>query len=155
MERANRLAEIRKRSTKIAGVLVPPKPAEPDNCCMSGCVNCVWDRFRDEMEEWAAASAEASRRLLAQEGGVAAGATTGRSGATPAADHSGMDDGGGGSNTNWSPEEVAKAAAGAGGSKKAGWDEELYKGVPVGIREFMKQEKRLKLKHMNDGTIVG
>lgn len=159
MERANRLAEIRKRSTKIAGVLVPPKPAEPDNCCMSGCVNCVWDRFRDEMEEWAAASAEASRRLQAQEGGVAAvGATAGPPGAPGAprpTTHISMDDDGGGSNTNWSLEEAAKSAAGAGGSKKAGWDEELYKSVPVGIREFMKQEKRLKLKHMNDGTIVG
>lgn len=158
MERANRLAEIRKRSTKIAGVMVPPKPAEPDNCCMSGCVNCVWDRFRDEMEEWAAASAEATRRLKAQEGGVAAGAgargpkgpTTG---APPAGDHISMDDDGGGSDTNWSMEDAARSAAG--GRKKDGWDEELYKSVPVGIREFMKQEKRLKLKHMNDGQIVG
>lgn len=156
MERANRLAEIRKRSTKIAGVLVPPKPDEPDNCCMSGCVNCVWDRFRDEMEEWAAASAEASRRLQAQEGGVAAttGSGSGQpsAGAPPPSGHMSMDDDGGGSDTNWSFEEAAKAAAGSG---KKNWDEELYKGVPVGIREFMKQEKRLKLKHMNDGQIVG
>ncbi|KAL1891045.1 hypothetical protein Sste5346_007868 [Sporothrix stenoceras] len=158
MERANRLAEIRKRSTNIAGVMVPPKPTEPDNCCMSGCVNCVWDRFRDEMEEWAAANAEATRRLQAQEGGVA-GTTGGppKAPGTPGAPrpggHISMDDDGGGSDTNWSMEEAAKSAAG--GSKKAGWDEELYKGVPVGIREFMKQEKRLKLKHMNDGQIVG
>lgn len=158
MERANRLAEIRKRSTKIAGVLVPPKPSEPDNCCMSGCVNCVWDRFRDEMEEWAAASAEATRRLQAQEGGVAASSAGApkaptATGAPPSGDHISMDDDGGGSDMNWSMEEATKSAAG--GSKTAGWDEELYKSVPVGIREFMKQEKRLKLKHMNDGQIVG
>jgi hypothetical protein len=35
------------------------------------------------------------------------------------------------------------------------WDEELYKNVPVGIREFMKQEKRLKEKHLREGTVGG
>lgn len=30
------------------------RPKEPDNCCMSGCVNCVWDAYREEVEEWAA-----------------------------------------------------------------------------------------------------
>ncbi|KIH93644.1 hypothetical protein SPBR_04376 [Sporothrix brasiliensis 5110] len=153
MERANRLAEIRKRSTKIAGVLVPPKPTEPDNCCMSGCVNCVWDRFRDEMEEWAAASTEASRRLQAQEGGVAKAAGGPPTSASPgpgAANYISMDDDGGGSDTNWSLEDAARSASAA---NKAGWDEALYKNVPVGIREFMKQEKRLKLKHMNEGTV--
>lgn len=29
------------------------RPKEPDNCCMSGCVNCVWDAYREEVEEWA------------------------------------------------------------------------------------------------------
>ncbi|CCU81617.1 unnamed protein product [Blumeria hordei] len=29
-----------------------PKPTEPDNCCMGGCVNCVWDRYHEEVEEW-------------------------------------------------------------------------------------------------------
>ncbi|CAK7210646.1 hypothetical protein SEUCBS140593_000901 [Sporothrix eucalyptigena] len=152
MERANRLAEIRKRSTRIAGVLVPPKPTEPENCCMSGCVNCVWDRFRDEMEEWAAASAEATRRLKAQEGGVTAGMadSSGKPpgpAATPYATGISMDDDGGGSASNWSLEDAKLAAS---GKSKGGWDEELYKGVPVGIREFMKQEKRLKLKHMQE-----
>ena len=168
MERANRLAEIRKRSTLIAGVLVPPKPTEPENCCMSGCVNCVWDRFRDEMEEWAAANAEATLRLKAQEGGITAGmadsstttsrpaaaaatasATATAPSAAPPAAGSGisMDDDGGGSDTNWSLEDAKRAAS---GTTKSGWDEDLYKGVPVGIREFMKQEKRLKLKHMHE-----
>ena len=49
---AQRRAEINALSRNVAGVLVPPRPEEPDNCCMSGCVNCVWDIYRDEMEEW-------------------------------------------------------------------------------------------------------
>lgn len=29
------------------------RPREPDNCCMSGCVHCVWDVWRVEVEAWA------------------------------------------------------------------------------------------------------
>ncbi|QLL30875.1 hypothetical protein HG536_0A06900 [Torulaspora globosa] len=36
----------------IAGVSVPAKPVEPDNCCMSGCVNCVWEVFSEDIREW-------------------------------------------------------------------------------------------------------
>ncbi|KAJ6781423.1 hypothetical protein PWT90_02261 [Aphanocladium album] len=35
-ERADRAAGRQAKSTTIAGVLVPPRPEEPDNCCMSG-----------------------------------------------------------------------------------------------------------------------
>lgn len=177
-ERAERLAQIRARSSVVAGVLVPPRPEEPDNCCMSGCVNCVWDRFRDEMEAWVVASAEAERRKAEGEvegtssggrsteraqgrdggsqGDVSAGtgaATTGREATRPVLDHTtvSMDDDGGGSETNWN------GAAGASTEKIARdlWDEELYKNVPVGIREFMKQEKKLKEKHLREGTAGG
>ncbi len=159
MERESRLAEIRKRSQMVAGVMVPPKPEEPENCCMSGCVNCVWDRFRDEMEEWAAASTEASHRLKAQEpgaSGVGAGsvsASVSRSAASTADYSVSMDDDGGGSNTNWSLEEAGKADGGK--SSGASFNSDLYKSIPVGIREFMRQEKRLKLKHMQQGTAGG
>ncbi|KAI9761518.1 MAG: hypothetical protein M1840_001781 [Geoglossum simile] len=102
----------------IAGVRVPPRPAEPDNCCMSGCVNCVWDVYRDDMEEWAAASREAGRRLREQDRGLMDRGTT-------------MDDDGGGSEANWD------LVAGAN-------EEELFGNIPVGIREFMRTEKRLK-----------
>jgi hypothetical protein len=44
---------------------------------------------------------------------------------------------------------------GSGRIAKDFWDEELYKNVPVGIREFMKQEKRLKEKHLREGTVGG
>lgn len=47
---AERRAELASKSELVGGVWVPPKPEEPDNCCMSGCVNCVWDRFGEEVE---------------------------------------------------------------------------------------------------------
>lgn len=168
VERAERLAKIRSQSRNIAGVLVPPKPEEPDNCCMSGCVNCVWDLFRDEMEDWAFANEEAERRLAAR-----AAAAEGQDGApekrsvAPSIAQQGqqlplidqnqamsMDDDGGGSDTNW--ENIGGATGqGPGQLSKDFWKEELYRNVPVGIREFMKQEKRLKEKHMREGTTGG
>ncbi|KAL7753467.1 hypothetical protein RI367_001242 [Sorochytrium milnesiophthora] len=30
----------------------PVKPSPPDNCCMSGCVHCVWDLYADELVEY-------------------------------------------------------------------------------------------------------
>lgn len=115
----------------IAGVMVPPRPTEPDNCCMSGCVNCVWDMYRDEMEEWAAKSAEARAKMQAQKK---------REDSTishpPVNDTtslvSSMDDDGGGSETNWEPAEDKS---------------DLFDDIPVGIREFMRTEKMLKQKH--------
>ncbi|SPO07491.1 uncharacterized protein DNG_10185 [Cephalotrichum gorgonifer] len=129
-----RRADLRSKSTLVAGVLVPPKPEEPDHCCMSGCVNCVWDQYREDMEEHLVASAEADKRLREREGDE-----------EEAPESMSIDDDGGGSETNWSvePQKLATDF----------WDEELYKGIPVGIREFMKSEKRLKEKHAREGTV--
>lgn len=156
-ERAEQLAKLRAKSTVIAGVVVPPKPEEPDNCCMSGCVNCVWDRYRDEMEDWALADAEAKRKLAAErtaevEAGAGASAAT-RPPTTSGTDHTAvsMDDDGGGSDTNWDVPPAPPSPKIA----KDFWDDDLYKNVPVGIREFMKQEKRLKEKHSREGTSGG
>ena len=44
-----------------------------------------------------------------------------------------MDDDGGGSETNWTSGQ-----------------EDLLRGIPVGIREFMRTEKRLKEKHARE-----
>ena len=97
---------------------------------MSGCVNCVWDAYREEVEVWAA---ERRRREIQQgERGRkvvrAVGAGAGVSGEEEGAGM-GMGD----------MDEV-------GGLK--GWDAEgdeaLFEGVPVGIREFIKSEKRLR-----------
>lgn len=175
-ERAERLAQIRSKSQVVAGVMVPPKPEEPDNCCMSGCVNCVWDRFRDDMEEWALANAEVETRLAAAaaaagKDGISAAGEQGVKGAPRipqqgrqqqlkqqlSVDHAyavSMDDDGGGSDTNW--ENIGgDTGQGPGRATKDFWDEELYKNVPVGIREFMKQEKRLKERHMREGSTGG
>ncbi|KAI1278159.1 oxidoreductase-like protein [Xylaria sp. FL0933] len=173
-ERADRLQAIRERSVLVAGVLVPPRPEEPDNCCMSGCVNCVWDRYGEELEAWAAASARAEEALQAQrqqkarrEGKVDVGVNVmGEGDASGAAkdmpspsDNAAMsmDDDGGGSESNWRPEDIVKAKAKTDRPKIARdlWDDELYRNVPVGIREFMKQEKRLKEKHRAEGTLGG
>ncbi|KAB8258887.1 oxidoreductase-like protein [Aspergillus pseudonomiae] len=117
----------------INGVAIPPRPEEPDNCCMSGCVHCVWDDFRDEMEDWAARVAQAKAK----------GASKGPTGDllhTPRAEvasaSTSMDDDGGGSEANWTIPDQA---------------DDLFASIPVGIREFMKTEKKLKQKHQHHG----
>lgn len=82
---------------------------------MSGCVNCVWDRYGEEVEEWAAKRREADEALAGRRG----------------------------------EERVAEEGEGE------GLERELLSGVPVGILEFMKQEKRLKEKHLREGTKGG
>ena len=120
---AERRRTIEAKSRMIAGVLVPPRPQEPDNCCMSGCVNCVWDLYRDDLEEWASKSADARRRSMMAQGQALGGS---------------MDENGGGSETGW-------ASPGP----------DLLAGIPVGIREFMKNEKILKERHRKEGTRGG
>lgn len=53
----------------IAGVKVPDRPMEPDNCCMSGCINCVWELYNDDVKEWNAKRKEAAEKL-SKKGGV-------------------------------------------------------------------------------------
>lgn len=142
---AERRRDIDAASTKIAGIMVPPRPEEPDNCCMSGCVNCVWDRYRDEIEEWAAASAEARKRVEAQrqqereERAATRGTDSalGAPAAMPSHVASSMDDDGGGSETNWTGPLPGVKGAG---------EADYFKDIPVGIREFMRTEKKLKEK---------
>jgi hypothetical protein len=131
-----RKKELDEASTMVAGIMVPPKPTEPDNCCMSGCVNCVWDLYRDEMEEWAEKSAQARAAMRAQRLQHEAKASSNAAGSREAAS---MDDDGGGSETNWT-EETSKG--------------DLFADIPVGIRAFMETEKKLKQMHEREKTNV-
>lgn len=85
------------------------RPPEPDNCCMSGCVNCVWDAYREEVEEWAA---------------------KGRAGNSSVTD--------------------ARAVQGGTTDTEEFQREGLFEGVPVGIREFMALEKKLREKEASE-----
>ncbi|KAM3458130.1 hypothetical protein MY3296_000780 [Beauveria thailandica] len=144
-ERADRAAGRAAQATTIAGVRVPPRPEEPDNCCMSGCVNCVWDLYREDMEEWTLASSEARKRLAES----AAATATAAAAASAGGGGAGLV-GGGGSDKN-----LAMGAVGDATITKDMWTDDVFRNVPVGIREFMKQEKRLKEKHRREGTVGG
>ncbi|KAK2839209.1 hypothetical protein FQN49_006364 [Arthroderma sp. PD_2] len=123
----------------VNGVPIPPRPEEPDNCCMSGCVHCVWDDYRDDVEAWAERINEAKKRDPPRKG------TRKKKAAGPLHDmrqnsrkevdsaSSSMDDDGGGSRTSWNTDISADA-------------DTLFADIPVGIREFMKTEKKLKEK---------
>lgn len=102
---------------------------------MSGCVHCVWDDYRDEMEEWAARAAQARAK-----GGHEKGTMDMRSRPRPEVDavSQSMDDDGGGSEANWPVPNP---------------DDELFANIPVGIREFMKTEKKLRAKHQQEAAV--
>lgn len=112
-------------------------------------MNCVWDRYGDELEEWALKAKEAQVKLKGEkvkveESGSEVEAARKKRGTGPST--TSVDDDGGGSDGLWKLGEGKGIGAVAEG-------EDLFKGVPVGIREFMKQERRLKEKHAREGTV--
>lgn len=62
--RQDRRLEALKRAHTIAGIKLSPRPDEPNNCCMSGCVDCVWELYKDELTEWKAKRQEIKRKLM-------------------------------------------------------------------------------------------
>lgn len=118
----------------VNGVPIPPRPMEPDNCCMSGCVHCVWDDFRDDVEQWALRVREAQAKASPANTAVPSQDMRQKPRSEVASASVSMDDDGGGSETNW---ELPAGAAAA---------DDLFAGIPVGIREFMKTEKKLREK---------
>ncbi|EGE84917.1 hypothetical protein BDDG_07862 [Blastomyces dermatitidis ATCC 18188] len=140
----------------IYGIPIPPRPQEPDNCCMSGCVHCVWDDYRDDVEGWAERVREAKRKgkqlkkerrkrkakgkkgaIIAEKGGdiVAVGEIRHKPRKEVESASMSMDDDGGGSEVNW---------ASANGNGIGDLDDDLFADIPVGIREFMRIEKKLR-----------
>ena len=115
----------------INRIPIPPRPSEPDNCCMSGCLHCVWDDYRDEVEGWALRLREAQARAHHGPGATRADPKQQLHRPEVASASGSMDDDGGGSEGLWT------SAAPAPG-------EDLFEGIPVGIREFMATEKRLR-----------
>ena len=69
---SRRDVSYRSRQKIIAGVKVPARPIEPDNCCMSGCINCVWELFNEDLEEWKEKRHTAALKLNEQkdQGGI-------------------------------------------------------------------------------------
>ncbi|RMZ84806.1 hypothetical protein DV737_g938, partial [Chaetothyriales sp. CBS 132003] len=114
----------------VNGVPIPPRPQEPDNCCMSGCVDCVWDDYRVDVEQWATRLREA--RAKGTDRGTKTTPKVQPSRPQVADASASMDDDGGGSDTLW--------------TTPTGQDEAdaLFNEIPVGIREFMATEKRIK-----------
>ncbi|KAK4553602.1 hypothetical protein LTR86_009398 [Recurvomyces mirabilis] len=138
---SERQQQIEAGSQTIAGVVVPPRPEEPENCCMSGCVNCVWDQYRDEMEEWALKSAEARTQMAVEWKEDNATGMMMKESRAPAHVATSVDDDGGGSESAWN-----------GGQDGAA---DLFADIPVGIREFMRTEKKLKERRRREAAEGG
>ena len=88
--------------------------------------------YRDEMEEWAEQSAKARAAIQAKREKAQGSGTMVAEQGSPIHVAVSMDDDGGGSETNWT---------------ESTGEEKLFDDIPVGIREFMKTEKKLKQRH--------
>ncbi|KAK9475784.1 oxidoreductase-like protein [Lipomyces japonicus] len=129
-----RQRQLESQYRTILGVKVPPRPIEPDNCCMSGCVNCVWEGFKDDVQDWQVKKRAAINALVKAD----------RLDLWPAdfgpAPHK---------------DQVKVAGSGSGSGSDEDWqrqaerkeEEAAWQGVDVGIRVFVENEARIKKRH--------
>ncbi|KAK9368879.1 oxidoreductase-like protein [Lipomyces kononenkoae] len=113
----------------ILGVKVPPRPSEPDNCCMSGCVNCVWGLYREDFEDWQRRKRKAKAALVDADRLDLWPEDFGPNPRDQVAPE--------GKNLRASEEEIKQD------------EEDPWKGVDVGIRVFIETERRLKKRRSN------
>lgn len=100
---------------------------------MSGCVHCVWDDYRDDVESWAKRLHDAqAKKPTKNTTGDAAKIDLPRPELSEASGS--MDDDGGGSEALWATPSTSTEADG----------DDLFQSIPVGIREFMANEKRIR-----------
>ncbi|EGV61831.1 hypothetical protein PSN45_000515 [Yamadazyma tenuis] len=111
----------------IAGVMVPDKPPEPDNCCMSGCINCVWEMYRDDVKEWNEKRFEAAAKINEQGGDFIWPHDF-----HPPVQHLGE---------SHIPEEFKEQKK---DGSAEGRDDDTWSNVPVAIRVFAEAEKKIK-----------
>ena len=122
-------------------------------------MHCVWDDYRDSIEEWAGRIKSAQQRSTPHHIQKKAGADASSQGGGQvppkqrvsarrevAEAATSMDDDGGGSETNWgvTDEDEDNLIGDLAGGR------DLFESIPVGIREFMKTEKRLRELHMKE-----
>ena len=103
---------------------------------MSGCVNCVWDQFREDIEAWALARRKREGRDVRPDRG---------DGKVTTLDATHEEKG----NGNGIADLDGPAGLGDLDGTASGMDEKLFENVPIGIREFMNTEKRLKKKRLS------
>lgn len=122
----------RLESKNIGGVKVPKRPIEPDNCCMSGCINCVWELFNDDLEEWKFKRIQAAKELLKQD------KTKKNLEKWP---------------TDWEspPKMLDKAFVSHDLPKNSEKDVEEIRGMPVGLQVFAMFEKKKKKERQEKG----
>lgn len=107
----------------IAGITVPDKPPQPDNCCMSGCINCVWEIFEEDLKHWNKKRKQAAKALVEK------GGRWPERFLAP---------------VKWLPKENLPLSLAEGSKPLADESSDPWGDIPVSIRVFAQFEKRLK-----------
>lgn len=59
--------EAQAKAVTVLGIKIPARPEEPTNCCGSGCINCVWELYKDEVDDWRQLRKKAQSMLMKPE----------------------------------------------------------------------------------------